>query len=197
MIFRLLRGSALRGLGGIPPVREITPGSDNLLVRPLLGCTREQLETLCRDRKLDYVTDGTNCDTAYARNLIRSVLPRLTERINPSAATASVRMCESLREDEELLERLSESGETPPSSPAPTAADPAAAPRSRRRRRRRARRGHLRELADLALDDRRLWSHVPSGEVEASHTRWRRFLRQGKIQDDKRDKFGDFPSHRG
>lgn len=196
VIFRLLRGSALRGLGGIPPVREITPGSDILLVRPLLGCTREQLETLCRDRKLDYVTDGTNCDTAYARNLIRSVLPRLTERINPSAATASVRMCESLREDEELLERLSESGETPPSLPG---ARPLL---TRRLRRDHAAAGgdaldaeHLRELADLALDDRRLWSRVSlPGSVEAVRTRdGVDFCAKEKSKDDKRDKFGDFP----
>ncbi|MBE6991776.1 MAG: tRNA lysidine(34) synthetase TilS [Ruminococcaceae bacterium] len=100
VIMHLARGTGLRGLCGIPPVRD-------RLIRPILFAPRTMIEQYCISRGLDHVEDSTNCDESYTRNRIRArVLPVLKE-INPSAPEASVEMCTHLREDEKYLSDLS------------------------------------------------------------------------------------------
>ncbi len=73
IIFNLTRGSSLKGVCGIPPVR------DNI-IRPLILCTRQEIEGYCRENQLDFVTDSTNLSDDYTRNKIRhNVLPVLEE----------------------------------------------------------------------------------------------------------------------
>lgn len=96
VLLHLTRGSGLHGLCGILPKR------DNL-VRPLLFATRADVEAYAAANELAFVTDETNSDTAYSRNRIRAaVMPELKE-INPQTETALLRLCETLREDEECL----------------------------------------------------------------------------------------------
>jgi tRNA(Ile)-lysidine synthase len=77
MLINLVRGTGLRGLRGIP-VRN------KKVVRPLLFCTREEIEIYLIRHDLDHVEDSTNAALDYNRNKIRNeVLPLLTE-INPS-----------------------------------------------------------------------------------------------------------------
>lgn len=99
VLFNLTRGSGLAGLGGIPPVR-------GNIIRPLIGVVREQVEAYCAENALEYMTDETNSDTAYSRNLIRREIIPLLRRINPSLHSAVGRMSETLREDEALLEGM-------------------------------------------------------------------------------------------
>lgn len=76
-LINLTRGTALRGLCSIPPVR------DNI-VRPFIDCTREEIEDYLREKKQDFVTDSTNMSTEYTRNKIRHiVIPELL-KINPN-----------------------------------------------------------------------------------------------------------------
>jgi len=65
VLFRLLRGSGLAGLAGIPARRAPD------LVRPLLPFWRWELEAYCRARGLSYLADPSNLDLTIARNLIR------------------------------------------------------------------------------------------------------------------------------
>lgn len=74
MIFNLVRGSGSRGLCGIPPVRE-----DNI-IRPLIDCTREEIEAYCRENSVPYVTDSTNLTDDYKRNFIRhNIVPAFSQ----------------------------------------------------------------------------------------------------------------------
>ena len=93
----LARGSGLRGLCGIAPMR------DNI-IRPLIACTRDQVEAYCRKHNISYVTDSSNLSDVYSRNRIRhSVLPTLGE-LYP-AATQSIGRCASLlRQDADYLD---------------------------------------------------------------------------------------------
>ena len=92
ILFHLARGTGLSGLCGIPPVR-------GNIIRPLLACSREDIEEYCGESGLAYVTDSTNADTAYARNKIRlEVLPVLKD-INPAAVSNMSRMAETLQRD--------------------------------------------------------------------------------------------------
>lgn len=96
VLLHLARGAGLKGLCGIPPVR-------GNIIRPLINCTRQEIEAYCREHEIAYVTDSTNLKTEYARNKIRlQVLPVLKE-INPSLEEAVGRMTQSLREDDGYL----------------------------------------------------------------------------------------------
>ncbi len=91
VLLHLCRGSGLHGLSGIPPVR-------GRIVRPLIDCTREEIEAYCKQHGLSYVTDSTNADVSYARNRIRQlVMPQLRE-VNPRVETAIGRLVARARE---------------------------------------------------------------------------------------------------
>ncbi len=79
LLMNLLRGSGIHGLTGIRP-------QNGLIVRPLLGVTREEIEQYLHSIDENYVTDSTNLEDDVVRNKIRlRVLPLLKE-INPRAA---------------------------------------------------------------------------------------------------------------
>lgn len=101
ILFRMARGTGLRGLCGIPPRR-------GRYIRPLLAVTREEIETFLQSRDLDHVTDSTNLSDAYSRNFIRhSIVPPMRV-LNVKAEQNAVRMAASLREDAALLEELAD-----------------------------------------------------------------------------------------
>lgn len=88
VLLNLCRGSGLHGLCGIPPKR-------GCIVRPLIDCTREEVENYCCQHELSYVTDSSNSDIAYARNRVRhAILPEL-KHINPQAEAAIGRLIHS------------------------------------------------------------------------------------------------------
>ena len=77
LLLHLTRGAGLQGLRGILPKR-------GNIIRPLIDCTREQVETFCKEQNLPFATDSTNEDSHYRRNFIRhKVLPLFT-RQNPA-----------------------------------------------------------------------------------------------------------------
>lgn len=99
VFLNLLRGTGLKGLCGIPTVRDY-------LIRPLILCTREEIEAYCDENSLRYVTDKTNFSTEYTRNKIRlELLPKLLD-INPSLYEGVSRMTSALSEDSVFLENM-------------------------------------------------------------------------------------------
>ncbi|MDE7304101.1 MAG: tRNA lysidine(34) synthetase TilS [Oscillospiraceae bacterium] len=96
VLFRMARGTGLRGLAGIPPVR-------GKIIRPLLFCTRDEIEAYLNDIGQDFVTDSTNFSDDYARNRIRRrIIPEMASvhEAFPKCVTA---MTASLAEDEDFL----------------------------------------------------------------------------------------------
>jgi len=105
VLFSLARGTGLSGLCGIPPVRE----SDGVrIVRPLIECSREEIEAYCWENSISYVTDSTNLSDNYTRNKIRHRLMPLLEEIHPSALASIGRMTGLLRQDKTYLEKLAD-----------------------------------------------------------------------------------------
>ena len=99
-LFNLARGASLKGLTSIPPVR------DNI-IRPLIDCSRDEIENYCEQNSIEFVTDSTNLEDEYTRNRIRhKTVPEL-KNINGSFDSAFSRCVNSLREDDELLTMLS------------------------------------------------------------------------------------------
>lgn len=96
VLFHLARGTGLDGLCGIPPVR-------GCFIRPMLACTRPEIEAYCTAHDLAYVNDSTNALDDYSRNFIRhNVVPPFTE-VNEGALRAVERMTMLLREDANFL----------------------------------------------------------------------------------------------
>jgi tRNA(Ile)-lysidine synthase len=78
VLFRLLRGSGLRGLAGMPRARVLSPSVT--LVRPLLACSRPELRASLTKRGQSWREDATNADFHFARNRLRhDILPRMRE----------------------------------------------------------------------------------------------------------------------
>ncbi len=80
VLFQLLRGSGIRGLGGMR-------ASNGNIIRPLLGIKRAEIEEALMEEGTGYCIDSTNEGNKYARNMIRnSIMPYITENIQPAAA---------------------------------------------------------------------------------------------------------------
>ncbi len=101
VLFHILRGSARRGLAGIPPVRE------GWLVRPLLDCSRREIMIYISKRQLPYATDPSNADVRYTRNRIRHrLLPLLEQEFSPQVRRHLASLAKTTREEEVWLEEL-------------------------------------------------------------------------------------------
>jgi len=78
VLFQMLRGSGIKGLGGMKPC-------NGDIIRPLLGVRRTEIEEALASEGINYCTDYTNADCRYARNRIRNdILPYIAENIQPA-----------------------------------------------------------------------------------------------------------------
>ncbi|MDE7281195.1 MAG: tRNA lysidine(34) synthetase TilS [Ruminiclostridium sp.] len=99
VLLNLIRGTGLKGLCGIPPVRDC-------FIRPLICCTREEIEEYIKANSLQYVTDKTNFSTDYTRNKVRLQLMPLLLEMNPSFHRGVSRTVSALRKDSDFLEEM-------------------------------------------------------------------------------------------
>jgi tRNA(Ile)-lysidine synthase len=100
VLFRLSRGTSIKGCCGIPPVR------DNI-IRPLIECSGSIIRQSCSELEIPYVVDSTNSDNAYSRNYIRNVIVPDFQQLNPSFENVLNRFIESVNDDERLIEKIS------------------------------------------------------------------------------------------
>jgi tRNA(Ile)-lysidine synthase len=109
ILFRLLRGTRLSGLSGMPRRRWLVPERIEI-VRPLLHVSRGQLEQYCRDNRLSPREDSSNRSRKYKRNLLRLDVIPLLEQINERYREHILSLAKAAGEDEAYL--MSQSGET-------------------------------------------------------------------------------------
>ena len=83
VLMQLIRGSGLKGVSGMQPVRD-------RIIRPLLYVSRKEIEEYLGSVGQEYVTDSTNFETEYTRNRIRADVMPVLKEINP-AASANIR----------------------------------------------------------------------------------------------------------
>ena len=96
VLMRLIRGTGLKGLGGIPPV-------NGCVIRPMLTVTRQDVEEFLKEHDLPHVEDSSNAGDAFLRNRLRhSVLPLLQQE-NPKFSENLSAMALRLRLDEDWL----------------------------------------------------------------------------------------------
>ena len=76
-IFRLLRGTSLKGLKGIPEKREN-------IIRPILQFEKKEILNCLQENKKNYIIDYTNNENDYTRNYIRNEIFPMFVNINPT-----------------------------------------------------------------------------------------------------------------
>jgi tRNA(Ile)-lysidine synthase len=105
VLMRLIRGTGLRGLGGIYPrilVEHEDGEGHGEIVRPLLGIRRAELKQYLADLKQPWREDSTNDDSSFTRNRVRSlVLPLLEREFNPAVVESFAELAEIARDEKD------------------------------------------------------------------------------------------------
>lgn len=87
LVLNLVRGTGMKGLAGMKPVSDLPYSAgttDAKLIRPLLSCSRRQIEGYVHEYKVPYRNDSTNSSVDYRRNRVRhEIFPSLS-MLNPS-----------------------------------------------------------------------------------------------------------------
>ncbi len=117
LLLNLIRGSGLRGLGGMrwrtkigwPHLTSAEPGDDSKpawLIRPLLNIRRSEIEAFLTQRGLAWREDSSNSELHFSRNLLRhQILPQLTT-INPNVVGTLTRTAQIVADDVDRLEQI-------------------------------------------------------------------------------------------
>ena len=101
VLMHMVRGTGLKGLGGIAPV-------NGNVIRPLLTCTRQDVEDFCAEWCLNFITDSSNEGDDFLRNRLRHHVMPLLKQENPRLAENTSAMALRLRQDESCLSSLAE-----------------------------------------------------------------------------------------
>ncbi len=99
VLMHLVRGTGLKGLGGITPVR-------GRLIRPMLTVTRQEVLAFLEEYSIGYVTDSSNETDDFLRNRLRRNVMPLLKQENPRLAENVSAMALDLRQDEQVLTDL-------------------------------------------------------------------------------------------
>lgn len=100
ILHNLFRGSAIKGLSGMAPVR-------GAVVRPLLCVSRTEILKFLEEHGLEYCEDSTNASEDYTRNRLRHrLIPEICREINAGAVEHIVNAGERLRQADEYFEKM-------------------------------------------------------------------------------------------
>ncbi len=113
ILHRIIRGTGIRGLAGIPALRQMEPsetqeaGPDReppVLIRPLLTIPRREIEHYAAENNIPFREDASNASTEYTRNQLRhELLPLLRRNYNPDVDRALLQLAHIAGDLNELL----------------------------------------------------------------------------------------------
>lgn len=97
VLLRIIRGAGVRGLAGIAPEQK-----EKRLARPLLGVSRQEVETYLNSIHQSWREDSSNRDLRHTRNRVRhTLLPLLESEFNPAIRQTLAAMAEVARAEDE------------------------------------------------------------------------------------------------
>ena len=103
VLLNIIRGSGIDGLASIKPVND-------MIIRPLIDTSRQEIEHYIAEQNLQYCIDKTNLDTTYARNRVRhELIALLEENYNPEIRSALVRLAEIAGDQALFMRQAAES----------------------------------------------------------------------------------------
>ncbi len=104
ILHRIIRGTGILGLGGIPIKRPLKKDSSIQLVRPLLFTPKKEIIEYLERENLNYRTDISNYEPIYLRNKIRlELIPLLENQYNPNIKRALMQLCQILTINNEYV----------------------------------------------------------------------------------------------
>ena len=103
VLMRVLKGCGLKGISGIPPIR------DNKFIRPLLEITSEEVEQFLNQNQIKSLMDSTNLKNNYLRNQVRNnLMPSLKKDFNPSLVETLNRSSQIFRADDNYISEIAQ-----------------------------------------------------------------------------------------
>lgn len=99
VLLHLVRGTGLKGLGGVTPV-------NGNVIRPMLTVTREEVLDFLEEYSIPFVEDSSNAGDDFLRNRLRHHIVPLLKKENPSLPQNLSAMALRLRQDEEALDAI-------------------------------------------------------------------------------------------
>ena len=109
LLLNLVRGTGIKGARAMREARSLGldgPVGGIVLVRPLLFERRADLHALVKAAGIEPVTDDSNTDTAFRRNLIRHQVLPLLEETSPGATERLAHFSSLLADDARFLDGL-------------------------------------------------------------------------------------------
>lgn len=121
ILFKLMRGTGVAGLAGMPASRPLSFGGGKRLWRPLLGLPQAALRAYAETNDLQWVTDASNHNTALSRNALRlnclpglrAAFPALDVNLSRAAEQAGEALALLVERAEDDLRSLRRTGEQP------------------------------------------------------------------------------------
>lgn len=99
VLMNIIRGSGTSGLKGIEPIRG------NKYIRPLIECTRLEIEEYCEKQQLNPKIDESNMENIYTRNKTRNLLiPYIEQNFNPNIISTLNRLSELALNENDFIE---------------------------------------------------------------------------------------------
>lgn len=103
VLMNIIRGTSVSGLKGIDKVR------DGKFIRPIIECSRDEIEEYCKEQNLNPKYDKTNDENIYTRNKIRNMLiPFLKKEFNPNIVDGINRLSQIATEEEQFINKTVE-----------------------------------------------------------------------------------------
>lgn len=99
MLFNLVRGSGIKGLCGIPPV-------NGYIIRPLIETERADIESYLQKCNIKFITDSSNNENVYSRNIIRNCIIPHFKKINTSYLKNAKRCGDILRDENAYIQKM-------------------------------------------------------------------------------------------
>lgn len=104
VLMNLLRGSGISGLKGIEKMRE------GKYIRPIITCTRKEIEAYCKQHELNPCYDKSNEENIYTRNKVRNqLIPYLENEFNPNIVEGLNRLSSIVIKQEEFIHKIVDS----------------------------------------------------------------------------------------
>jgi tRNA(Ile)-lysidine synthase len=101
ILMRLIKGSSLKGMVGVMPVRG---GESIKVIRPIIELEKKEIAEYLDGAGIDYRIDHTNAEPIYFRNIVRAQIIPFLEKYNPRLKRVLFNLAEHLREDFEFIE---------------------------------------------------------------------------------------------
>ena len=103
VLMRMIRGSGLRGLKGMLPIRE------GKVIRPLLEVWRTEIDSFAEKNRIPFLLDLTNLQGDYFRNRLRlALIPLIEKEYQPGFKAVVLRASRILRDEDDCLDGMAE-----------------------------------------------------------------------------------------